>query len=286
MVGVRKYSDDELLARLKVLADKLGRAPSRLDDPNLFFLCAKRFGSWNNAKRLVGLQVYEWGRGQRKYSDEDVLRRLKDLGAKLGRSPKASDDMGLFSLCRIRFGSWNRAKELAGLKLYRIRGKDTEKKIYDAIDKPMLAQDIAKKLSMSETVINKCLLSLYRKGGVNRIRLISCRAGSRVKYGSTTLFNGLASRHIYWKTGQERELVEMIKRAAPNGLINNPGMKRAMTLRLRSILPKAVFEEVWKSYSKVKKYPKLVCPVCLVPMRKLKDFEMWICGRCNGYFFT
>jgi len=51
----------------------------------------------------------------RKWSKEKILKELKERAEVLGKSPTAKDVPTLEKLCRIYFGSFNKAKKLAGL---------------------------------------------------------------------------------------------------------------------------------------------------------------------------
>jgi len=119
--GIRKrYSDAEILGQLKACAERLGRSPTMrefADDPGTTIhpqTVIERFGSWNRAKRAAGLVPRRFA------TKEELLRCLRDLGEKLGRTPTAKDvdaNRGIVpskSLYWHTFGSLTNALREAG----------------------------------------------------------------------------------------------------------------------------------------------------------------------------
>jgi hypothetical protein len=73
---------------------------------------AERFGSWNDAVKEAGLQIF-------KISDEALFENIASVWQRLGRQP-VGDEMGKemgngsafpYATYRYRFGSWNNALE-------------------------------------------------------------------------------------------------------------------------------------------------------------------------------
>jgi Homing endonuclease associated repeat len=119
--GIRKrYSDAEILGQLKASAQRLGRSPTMREfagDPETTIhpqTVIERFGSWNRAKRAAGLVPRRFA------TKEELLRCLRELGDKLGRTPTAKDvdaNRGLVpskSLYWHTFGSLTNALREAG----------------------------------------------------------------------------------------------------------------------------------------------------------------------------
>jgi len=119
--GIRKrYSDAEILSQLKSSAERLGRSPTMrefADDAETTIhpqTVIERFGSWNRAKRAAGLVPRRFA------TKEELLRCLRELGEKLGRTPTAKDvdaNRGLVpskSLYWHTFGSLTNALREAG----------------------------------------------------------------------------------------------------------------------------------------------------------------------------
>ena len=119
--GIRKrYSDAEILGQLKASAERLGRSPTMrefADDPETTIhpqTVIERFGSWNRAKRAAGLVPRRFA------TKEELLRCLRELGEKLGRTPTAKDvdaNRGIVpskSLYWHTFGSLTNALREAG----------------------------------------------------------------------------------------------------------------------------------------------------------------------------
>ena len=119
--GIRKrYSDEEILGQLKASAERLGRSPTMKEfaaDPETTIhpqTVIERFGSWNRAKRAAGLFPRRFA------TKEELLRCLRELGEKIGRTPTAKDldaNRGLVpskSLYWHTFGSFTNALREAG----------------------------------------------------------------------------------------------------------------------------------------------------------------------------
>jgi Homing endonuclease associated repeat len=141
--GIRKrYSDAEILGQLKASAERLGRSPTMREfagDPETTIhpqTVIERFGSWNRAKRAAGLVPRRFA------TKEELLRCLRELGEKLGRTPTAKDvdaNRGLVpskSLYWHTFGSLTNALREAGFDV-----PVGEERLERAIDQgEMLAQ--------------------------------------------------------------------------------------------------------------------------------------------------
>lgn len=123
-MGGDRYTRDELLKKLRELSEELGKSPSQKDleqargYPSMSPY-RSRFESWAEAKREAGLGVH--GRGETRYSDEELLEQLRELAEGLGREPlisdvKEADDLPSFQTYIKRFGSWIDAKRKAGVK--------------------------------------------------------------------------------------------------------------------------------------------------------------------------
>ena len=119
--GIRKrYSDEEILGQLKSCAARLGRSPTMREfseDAETTIhpqTVIERFGSWNRAKRAAGLVPRRFA------TKEELLRCLRELGERIGRTPTAKDvdaHRGLVpskSLYWHTFGSLTNALREAG----------------------------------------------------------------------------------------------------------------------------------------------------------------------------
>lgn len=92
-----------------------------------------RIGSWKEAKEQAGLEPLPPNQRQ-KYSEEELLQDLRDTREELGEflSKNKYDEHGNYrsDLIRSRFGSWNQAKEKAGLETRTIERGYT---VYDVV---------------------------------------------------------------------------------------------------------------------------------------------------------
>lgn len=121
-----RYSDEELLDHLRELAARLDRSPTmaEMDERGEYAADTyrRRFGSWNDALRLAGLEVNR----TRDIPVEDLLAEVRRLAVELDRPPLTSDlrAYGAYSPAtyRSRFDSWSAVLEAAG---FPVRGTAT-----------------------------------------------------------------------------------------------------------------------------------------------------------------
>lgn len=117
----REYTNEELLEELKRISDLLGKSPSRTDvDEHALVsksLYHYRFGSFNRAKKLAGLETVGVG-GEHAYIG-DLIDEMIDVAIEVGRTPYKRDmeKKGEFSPATYqrKFGSWSEAHKIAGL---------------------------------------------------------------------------------------------------------------------------------------------------------------------------
>jgi HNH endonuclease len=120
----RRYSDEQILEELRRAAKRLGRSPTMREfarDPETRLhpqTVIEHFGTWNAAKRAAGLVP------RRFLTREELLSQLRDLGAELGRVPKANDvasrrSLPSVSLYAHTFGSFSEALRDAGFDVPR-----------------------------------------------------------------------------------------------------------------------------------------------------------------------
>lgn len=118
-----KYTDEELLEGLRVLAGEVDGSPTeaQMDErgPASAATYKRRFGSWNEALRAAGLAVNR----ERDISVDDLLEEIRRLADDLGRVPMAVDvrEEGRYSLDPYvdRFDSWSAALVAAGFDVRR-----------------------------------------------------------------------------------------------------------------------------------------------------------------------
>jgi hypothetical protein len=116
----RRYSDEDIVAQLQAAASRLGRSPTMREfaadqeatvHPQTVI---SHFGSWNAAKRAAGLVP------RRFTTRADLVRLLRELGDRLGRTPTARDldehrgELPSKSLYWHTFGSLTTALREAG----------------------------------------------------------------------------------------------------------------------------------------------------------------------------
>lgn len=110
-----RIATDELLADLRRVADELGHSPTVGDyrDHGKYSpkSLQKRFGSWNAAKEVAGLDTTH---STSHISDLELLADLHRVETELGHVPSTRDyaqrgEHSYMTLC-YRFGSWRMAK--------------------------------------------------------------------------------------------------------------------------------------------------------------------------------
>ena len=145
-------TDEEMLEALRKLAEKLGKTPTHRDTKKESSMPSanayiQRFGTWNNALKLAGLQV---NKKHRHMTDEELLEALRKLAKKLGKTPRQQDlskDSSMPSSATYikRFGGWNNAIRMAGLQ---INKNFSDKELLDML------RDFAKKLGKTPSLRN------------------------------------------------------------------------------------------------------------------------------------
>lgn len=123
---IRKYkvwTNERIVERIRELhgqgKDLSWRYISLTLDPSLAAAATKKshFGSWRAALEEAGLD-YDQIRRYRDWSNEEVLRRVRDLyaqGKRLNAKSMEQEDITLITAARRRFPSWDRALSAAGL---------------------------------------------------------------------------------------------------------------------------------------------------------------------------
>lgn len=117
-------SDAQIKRRLEILASLVNRSPTQNDaikfDKGLHHVLQHNYGSWNKGKEKLGFDVYKKGQqeGKLDYEDNVLIAILRKYVVDSKKIPKAKDMLNPFpssSTYITRFGSWRRAKMMAGL---------------------------------------------------------------------------------------------------------------------------------------------------------------------------
>lgn len=134
-----RYSDARILDELAACAERLGRSPTMREfanDPRVRMhpqTVVERFGTWNAAKRRVGLVPRRFA------TKAELLVQLQGLGAELGRVPTGRDldergaRLPSKSLYWHRFGSLSNALREAGFSVPR-RGERRERALKEGVE--------------------------------------------------------------------------------------------------------------------------------------------------------
>lgn len=119
----RRYTDDELIAQVQMLAKKLGRSPTRKEFekyPNFASggTIAKRYGAWNDFLKAAGLEINRYRHNQ--YDKKILIGQLQMLAEENnGAAPSMvefdRDKRTASARTAIRFfGRWDNFLEAAG----------------------------------------------------------------------------------------------------------------------------------------------------------------------------
>lgn len=127
------YTDGELIVALQKLAERLGRAPRRIEinraeDSPILDTYERRFGSYEDALVKAGLEPAS---PYIQITDEELIKKLNDLTRVLGHVPSYSEiakekNYPHPSTYQDRFGSWTEAIKKAGLERSRKFYSDDE----------------------------------------------------------------------------------------------------------------------------------------------------------------
>jgi len=117
---------DQLLQKIRDVHEVLGKTPTKRDfidhyeSQRYMHIIYATFGSWTKAVKMAGLKpVVQERKGGGRYSDEELLEYLDIFYRENGKPPTETDcRRGLVpdsNIYRRRFGSFTRARELAGI---------------------------------------------------------------------------------------------------------------------------------------------------------------------------
>ena len=151
------WSNEELIAQIRILATELGRTPTGREfdeNPNTAstHTATAHFGSWNQFLEAAGLEV-----NQRMYNtvtDQKLIAQVQMLAEELGKVPSSTefnkDPRTPNATTAIsHFGSWNKFLEAAGLEVNRrMCNTVTDQKLIAQVQ--MLAEELGKVPSSTE----------------------------------------------------------------------------------------------------------------------------------------
>lgn len=121
----KKYTDEQILSHLRELRRRRGRVTTSLlaeeDDLVSPSVVVDRFSSWLDAKEQSGIDIDErnFNSRPREYTDEEYKQLLRDCEKKHGKLTQETfnndEEFPSAGAVRKRFGSWNEAKQIAGV---------------------------------------------------------------------------------------------------------------------------------------------------------------------------
>ncbi len=232
-------------------------------------VCAaeKYFGSWNNALNASQVEPYIDWRKTRTLSSS-IRQILNNNPLTLGNLAAEIRKIDKYSACTVQtmMSTIHQSEDILsvgahGHKLYFLKGQEPSNTIYPILNrldstkiqedllrmlvKPMtksevLEQFVAEGSSDLDFGINRSLHKLWRTEKIWRIRFFAS-AGSGQKYSATDLFGNLAGKMVFCRTDCPEALAALVERGIRGGS-NYKGFSSALSIRLKRILPKEVFE--------------------------------------------
>lgn len=134
-INLKNMTNEELIQQLKDIANEMGQTPSinELIDRGInTTIYHTRFGSYNNALELAGLDI-NFERGKVTHTNDELVEMYIDLSNRLGKAATQKDiDEHLeynSDVFAIRFGSINKLREIAGYEQINYTKKYTKKNI-------------------------------------------------------------------------------------------------------------------------------------------------------------
>lgn len=208
----RHIEDQELLEDIKETADQIDGYLTAQKYTSKGEYSSKtayeRFGGWQEALKEAGVETTHQNRRYiraDKVEKEDVLEDIKDVADTVDDHLSANEytERGEYSqyVIRDKFGSWNDAREAAGLETHKNKVEASREEVIEDIQQ------------VAESVDEFLTLSLYKKEGNYPLSTIKQRFGSwneaKEAAGLPTSSRGPHSRMF---TGEEVEANLMFQR--------------------------------------------------------------------------
>lgn len=134
MMIMGNYNKEQLIYWLQDFARELGRTPTLLEidsDPSMpcKSIYQKYFKSYSEVCRKANLEPNNGGPYER-YTDQELLKHLRKLADKLGRTPRSKElHQPSRSTYHKRFGSYSEACRQAGLEPRKVKVDKTSKEL-------------------------------------------------------------------------------------------------------------------------------------------------------------
>ena len=129
---MKRFTDQDLIERLRTLRDRVGRTPTHddtYDYPDIpgHMVYVRRFGTWRKALETAGIPINPRNHG---YDRETLLQELRDIIKQLGRTPVGRELPALggahANTYASHFGTWSAALRELGLEPRSTRWYETE----------------------------------------------------------------------------------------------------------------------------------------------------------------
>ncbi len=278
---------EKIIQDLKEEANKVDGLLSVDDCPTLANKAKYRFGSWNEAKKVAGLEVQR----KQNMTKEEVINKLQEKTEEIGRSPRRKDvSTRLWVQCRKLFGGWNEAKESAGLETYENswankfnpRGRDyPDEEILEVVRKngrAMWEYDLAEELGYECKQIAFRIRQLHPVLKRCKLRAGSTQGGAKT---ANEVFKRLRGKKGVACYMDVKSLVDFIEKDFILCELS-PALSRTTKTRITQIMsglvPRGVVKALKSRYTNCEVPEGKYCPSCG------RELEGRVCLNCNIRF--
>jgi len=182
------------------------------------------------------------------WSREKVLERLKEIAEDLGHSPSRKEARRYYGSISTEadryFGSWNNAKEEAGLEVYNRGGQGSQmgkrQRIKEVLQRndPVLLSDLSDEVGLPRKTINSLL------GGMDSIKKIYV-AVNLDQFSAGDFYHGEYIQRTIVFRDEERFTNFFLRKVLRKDLSRRDGeRRRGLKKHLKRKLPKSVFDKI------------------------------------------
>jgi hypothetical protein len=277
MSPCKGYSRDEVLRRIQEFARESGRPPRR-NEPGfqrVVSAAEKKFGSWQYALRIAGLQTYKSWRKKDTFAGKLCIllnnspMTMKEIRLEIEKNERALPPVVLSQKVSTTI---QQTKEIHSIgprraKVYYLEGQENLAKthlnqpisldekqdfIFSSLSKPMTKNEILN-LFQEETgtkTTERLLKELVFAKLVAKIRFVAGNKGSR--YNSMQLFGKLAGKTYFFRIDDAEQLVDLIIQNLPPKDSEESRIAYSITHHLKRMLPSELYSDFLKKKSNLK----------------------------------
>ena len=263
---------ERVIEELKTKADELGHSPSSRDLPYLIEPATRMFGTWNNAKRAAGLEVYAQKRKRTDLREamRNYLRGNPSTFAEMEQEIEGISRYIVYSTegilpigprrNRVYYLDEDGQEELASKKLEELELEallnETKKMghILSCLDRPMGLGELHEKTQLPISALKDYLKFLIEENDVIRVDNFTIYE-LHGTYNISSIVQGRGGRggrsYIYYKPGQEKLFAEDFKMQLPPSREIDRFLKHKITKFIKRY-PDPLEEEIKELYVGIK----------------------------------